>query len=832
MKCPRCLSDNPDSSRFCGHCAAPLGEGGPAGPSLTKTLGTPIPILKPGTLIAGKYRILEEVGHGGMGVVYKAEDIKLKRSVALKFLPPHLMDSPELKERFLIEAQAAAALSHPNICVIHEIGEAEAQPYIAMEFLEGETLRDRIRRGPLKTEDALAIGVPVAAGLGEAHRKGIIHRDVKSANIMVTERGQAKVMDFGLAKLRGGSSPTRTQTTLGTVAYMSPEQARGDDLDPRTDVWSLGVVLYEMLTGEQPFKGDHDQTVIHAILHREPKPPSKVKEGSSSELDAIVLRALEKRRDDRYPAMEELRGDLEAVSEGLKPLKAKRRAGRRSARWNATILLRSALAAVVILFGLNIGGFRDRAFSRRGRSGPAIRLAVLPFANLSGDPRQDYLSDGLTQELIALLGRLNPRSLGVIGRTSVTRYKKGDIPVDQIGRELDVDYVLEGSLQREAARVRINAELVRVGDRTQAWTGTYEPELSGILTAQGQVAKGVAKALAVRLLPAEEARLAVARTVDPEAHEAALKGSALWKTMKKSDLDAAQGFFDRALEEDSSYAPAYSGLAWVWMARQQMDFVPQSEGVPKAKEAALRAVELDDNSAEAHEALATVLTWGEWNWAGAQAEWTRTLELNPNGDNAHAYYAHYLAHLGRAAEGLRHSDLAVKLDPMNALNHALRGIVLIYLRRFDDAMDAAHTASSLQPDLTIAYSVMQRVFMVKGMRDEHLADQRLRIAKDAERVAAFERGLADGGYEGAQRGIADVLAARFEKGRYFSAFGVALRYLDAGDNDRTIDWLQKAYDGHDSGLPYINSPPWDRLRGDPRYQALLRRIGLPQDRSN
>jgi TolB-like protein/Tfp pilus assembly protein PilF/predicted Ser/Thr protein kinase len=797
--------------------------------SLTKTLASPLPVITKDKLIAGKCRIIEEIGRGGMGVVYKAEDLKLKRCVALKFLPPHLMDSHELKERFLIEAQAAAALSHPNICVIYEVGESEERPYIAMEYIDGETLRDRIRREPLKAGEALDIAVQVAAGLGEAHSKGIIHRDIKSANIMVTDKGQAKVMDFGLAKLRGGSSLTKSQTTLGTVSYMSPEQARGDSMDGRTDIWSLGVVLYEMLSGELPFKGDHDQAVIHSILHREPKPLGKIRPGLPPGLENIVLHALTKNPADRYQTMEDFRRDLEAVAEGLKPLKAKRKLGRKLFGLNGTYLLRSALAVVLVLFGLNIGGFRDRVFGRRGGAEPAIRLAVLPFRNLTGDPAQEYLSDGITEELIAQLGRLNPQTLGVIGRTSVMRYKKGDTSIDQIGRELDVNYVLEGSLQRESARVRINAELIHVSDRTQAWTGTYEPELSSILAAQGQVAKGVAKALAVKLLPAEEARLAVVRTVNPEAYTAYFKGSALWKTMKKADLDAAQRFFDQALEKDPSYAPAFSGLAWVWMARQQMSFVPESEGVPKAKEAALQAIALDENSAEAHEALATVMTWGEWDWAGAQTEWTRTLELYPNGDNAHAYYAHYLAHRGRAAEGLHHSDLAVKLDPFNALNHALRGLVLLYLRRFDDAMAAARTAMSLKADLSIAFTVMQRAYMVKGMRDEQLADQRLRISRDPERVAAFERGLAEGGYEGAQRGIADVLATRFERSQYFSATGVALRYLDAGDNDRAIDWLQKAYDKHDSDLPYINAPPWDRLRDDPRYQALLRRIGLPLD---
>ena len=796
---------------------------------MTKTLETPLPVLKQGSLIAGKYKIIDEVGAGGMGIVYKAEDLKLKRCVALKFLPTQLMDSRELKERFLIEAQAAAALSHPNICVIHEIGESEERPYIAMEYMEGETLRDRIKKGPLKPEEALDIAARIASGLGEAHRKGIIHRDIKSANIMVTERGQAKVMDFGLAKLRGGSSLTRSQTTLGTVAYMSPEQARGDELDQRTDIWSLGVVLYEMLAGRLPFRGDHDQTVIYSILHNEPESLIKVIPGMAPELEHVVGQALAKKAADRYQTMEQFRGDLAAVAEGLRPLKAKRRARSRIFGLNVTYLLPAALAVILILFGLNIEGLRDRAFGKKGRAEPAIRLAVLPFMNLSGDPEQEVLSDGLTQELITQLGRLHPEGLSVIGRTTVMRYKKGDTPIDQIGRELGVDHILEGSVQREANRVRITAELIHVIDQTQIWADTYERDLSGILSVQSQVAQSVAKALAVKLLPAEQARLASARTVNPEAYDAYLKGSSLWKTLKPADLDAAQRSFELALEKDPSYAPAYEGLTWVWLGRQQMEIIPPGEAGPKAKAAALQALALDKNSAEAHEAMASVMTWSDWDWAGAEPEWQRALELNPNGANAHAYYAHFLAQRGRADEGLRHSELAIKLDPFNALYHGMHGMVLTYLRRFDDAMAAARTAISIRSDMRVPFSVMQYVYMVKGMRDEQLADQRLRIANDPERIAAFERGLAEGGYEGAQRGIADVLAARYAKSQYHNAPGVALRYLDAGDNDRAIEWLQKAYDVHDPELAYSSMPPWDRLRDDPRYQALLRRIGLPLD---
>jgi eukaryotic-like serine/threonine-protein kinase len=825
MRCPLCQADNPESSRFCGGCAAPLGPAGGPSPSLTKTLAAPPQPVLIGGLVGGKYRIVEEVGRGGMGVVYKAEDVVLKRPVALKFLPPHLADALELKERFLIEARAAAALSHPHICVIYEVGEDEGRPCLAMEYVEGETLRDRIRAGALEAADALALASQIAAGLEEAHGKGIVHRDIKSANIMITAKGQAKVMDFGLAKLQGGTSLTKSQTTLGTVVYMSPEQARGEDVDGRTDIWSLGVVLYEMLTGELPFKGDHDQTVIHAILHREPKPPSKLRPGLPRGLDNVVLRAMAKKPAERYQTMEDLREDLGALAEGLKPLRA-RRPRRTLPGSRVPYLVAGGLAVLAVLFSLDVGGLRHRIFDKGGFAEPGVRLAVLPFANASGDPDQEYLSDGTTQELITQLGRLHPQALSVIARTSVMRYRNAEAPIDQIGRELGVDYVLEGSVGSEAGRLRVAAELIRVTDQTQLWADTFDRELTGVQTVQGQIAKGVAKALAVQLLPSEEARLASARTVDPEAYEASLKGTARWQKLKAADYDEAERLFEIALKEDPSYAPAYAGLAWVWSARRQFGLIPYSE-TSKIGTLVRQALELDEDSPEAHEILAAYLTWTEWDWAGADPEWKRTLELAPNGANAHAYYAHYLANRGRAAEGLKHSERAIKLDPFNALYHAMYAVVLQYLGRYDDALAAAKAALAIDPGLGIAHTQFQRYFVVKGLRQEQLADQRMRIANDPERVAAFDRGLAEGGYEGAQRAIADVLAARYARTEYHSAKGIALRYLDAGDKDRATEWLYKAFENREQDLAYIGLPEWAPLHDDPRFQALVRRLGLP-----
>jgi TolB-like protein/predicted Ser/Thr protein kinase len=790
VECKNCRATIKDNSHYCSNCGTPLNIEETLPASLTQTLATPLPAVSRDTLLAGKFRIVDELGRGGMGIVYKAEDVRLKRTVALKFLPPHLADSPELKERFFIEAQAAAALSHPNICVIHEIGESEGRPFIAMEYVEGETLRDRVRKAPVESREAVDLVDQVAAGLGEAHGKGIIHRDVKSANIMVTPRGRAKVMDFGLAKLLGGSSLTKSRTTLGTIAYMSPEQARGEELDRRTDIWSLGVVLYELLAGKLPFRGDHDQTVIYSILHQEPEPLLKIRPSLAPELDHVVGQAMSKKADDRYQTMEEFREDLAAVAEGLKPLKAKARPA-------------------------------------------AIKLAVLPFANLTGDADQEFLSDGLTQEMITLLGRLHPQSLGVIARTSVMRYKKSEAPIDQIGRELGVGYVLEGSVRREGSRVRVSADLIEVRDQVQLWGDAFEREMSGILALQNDVAGEVAKALALKLLPSEQARLAKACPVNPEAHEAYLRGSFHWMKMTPGDLDIAEKYFHLSLEKDSSYAPAYVGRAFVWVVRNQFGYAPPEEAGPKAKAAALRAIELDEDLAGAHEALASVRTWIDWDWDGASESWRHSLELNPNVASAQALYAHFLVIMGHGEEALIHSERAVVLDPFNPLFHGWYAFVLYMQRRYEEAIVAAREALLIQPDFPIATSALWVIMHeLKGMEKEALkaAIAFAKVAYNDPRIeAALNEGCAQGGYAEAMKRAAEGLIARLPE-VFCLPFDIATFYAVAGEKDKAVEWLEKGLEVRDPVLPYIGCYPcFDDLHPDPRFQDLLRKMRLPAD---
>jgi TolB-like protein/Tfp pilus assembly protein PilF/predicted Ser/Thr protein kinase len=777
------------------------------------------------------YRITEKLGQGGMGEVFLAEDTSLHRKVALKFLPPAMQQDATAHKRFVREARSAAALDHPYICHINEVGESEGRDFIAMEYVDGRSLKDRLEQGPLPPEDALPIAIEVAEALEAAHSKGIIHRDIKPANIMLTQTGHAKVMDFGLAKqlipAAGIESQEETVTALtsdgaavGTLAYMSPEQLRSQPADARSDIWALGVTMFEVVSGTRPFQGQSGFELTSAILNQAPRPlPSSV----PAELGAVIERCLEKEPGKRYQQARDVRAALEAIRAGTAvPWAAWRyRLGRH--RW--LMLAAAFMIIAAVLVGLDVGGLRERLTG--GGQARAIRLAVLPFENRSG-PEQEHISDGLTDEMIAKLGRLHPQSLSVIARTSVMRYKKSGTPIDQIGRELGVNYVLEGSARREGGRIRISAALIQVRDQTQLWADTYEREMSDILILQSEVAQKVAGALALRLLPAEQARLANARTVNPEAYDACSRGSYHWQKLTRAELDIAQQYFDRALRMDPDYAPAYAGIAMVWACRQQMTLTPPREAGPKAKAAAQQAIALDDSSAEAHEALADVMTWTDWDWAGAEPQWRRALELNPNAANTHAYYSHLLAITGRLDEAMPHMELALKLDPFNALYRALNSMILQYHRRFDDALAEARTALAMQPDLPLGQSLLHQLFIIKGMRDEWLAMQRERIAKNPESLAAFERGFAEAGYEGAQLRIADVLAARYEKSGRMGAVTVALRYFDGRDYVRAIDWLEKGYEDRDPNMPYIGKPLYAPLRSDPRFQSLLRRMNLPR----
>jgi eukaryotic-like serine/threonine-protein kinase len=823
VKCPHCHAENRDDSRFCSNCAALLSPAGPDGASLTKTLVTPPPTISKGALIAGKYKVIDEIGRGGMGVVYEAEDVKLKRSVALKFLPPHLAGSDELRERFLIEARAAAALSHPNICVIHEVGESEERPYIAMEYVEGETLRERVRKGPLKPEEALDITAQVAAGLGEAHHKGIVHRDIKSANIMVTAKGQAKIMDFGLAKLQAGSSLTKSQTTLGTVAYMSPEQARGKGVDSRTDIWSLGVVLYEMLSGKLPFQGEHDQSVIYAILHEEPESLKKARPDAAPEMEQIIGQALAKKPAGRYQTMEEFREDVEALAEGLKPLRAKRLRVRRILGIRAAYVYSAPAILLALLFGLNVGGFRDRLLGRAAPA-PAIRLAVLPFENRSGDPQQEYFSDGMTQEMIAQLGRLHPESLSVIARSSVLRYEKTNTPVVQVGRELNVGYVLEGSVRREGTRVRITAELIKVRDQTQLWADSYEHDLSGFQAVQSEVAQSIAKALALKLLPAEQTRLASVKAVNPAVYDAYLKGMFYVSQNNPEGFEKGMRFLHQAVEIDPAEPLAYAGLAqgYITLGHGGSE---RADVYPRAKAAAEQALKLEPDMAEAVGALAEIALYYEWDWARAEELFRRALKLNPSLAATHYHYAWFLCLFDRLDEAIVEHKLARDFDPLDAGNTGFLGDLYNYAGRYDEAIVEAKKALELEPDFWPSYYILRRAYSEKKMHKEAL-DAARRLTELDPAIGKTQMIMA---YVAAgQRDQALAIAPELDKSYPISTLP-AMAYLALGDKDTALQVLETACKVHQPTVPWlrVRGFAFDAMFGDPRLQDLVRRMNLP-----
>jgi serine/threonine-protein kinase len=762
-----------------------------------------------------------------MGEVLKAKDTRLQRTVAVKVLPTELSSDAERRGRFEREARAASALNHPNITTVYDIGEDEGTHYIVMELVEGKTFRELMEDAPLPTEKLLPLATQIAEGLSKAHAAGIVHRDLKPENLMVTEDGLVKILDFGLAKLMPESSDTDSETAtvtratqqgvvMGTVQYMSPEQAANRPLDFRSDQFSLGSILYEMATGNLAFKKDTIPQTLAAIIDEDPEPIRKLSDDIPVELSAIVERCLSKDPTERFESTDDLAKELKTVPETPSAWRA-----RRKVLWTAAGLL---VAVLAMAFAPNLIRYWDQISSRAGPA-PIESIAVLPLQNLSGDPDQEYFADGMTEALITDLAKIG--ALKVISRSSTMRYKGTDKPLAEIATELNVDALVEGSALRVNGSVRIMAQLIDPKTEQALWADSYEQDLENVLLLWSEVAQAIAGVVQVALTPEETKRLAVAGPVDPEVHDAYLKGSYHSGRLTREDLDTAQRYFELALEKDPSYAPAYVGLSGVWGSRSQMGYTPPHEAQPKAMELAQKAIALDDSSARTHRRLASHKTWGKWDWAGAEPEWRRALELDPNAAGAHAFFAHFLMITGRIDEAVPHSERAIELDPYNALFHGLYSMVLEGAGRYDDAIAAARTALTMQPGLAPAAAGMQCSLILKGMRDELLDFQRNSFAGDPELVGALEQGLAEAGYEGAQRSIADLLAARYEK-YGTGSFKVAQHYIFAGDNDRAMDWLEKAFEVRDPNLPYFPTcRNWDPLRSDPRFQDLLRRMNLP-----
>ena len=746
-------------------------------------------MFAPDTAIS-HYKIIRKIGAGGMGEVYLAQDTKLNRRVALKFLPVQYAEDQGLKARFMREAQAAAALNHPNVITIHEVAEHGSRPYIAMEYVEGRSLKDLIVAQRLPIQKVIDLAVQICQGLAKAHQSEIVHRDVKPQNVMIDRDGLVRICDFGLARVKREAMLTQLGTTVGTVAYMSPEQARGEEVDCRTDVWALGVVIYEMLAGELPFKGEHDQAVIYSILNTEPRPLI----GLPVELEQLVNRALAKNPDERYQTVSEVLEDLRLIKEGF------------GSRMSSTLVTTA-------------------------QTSPSI--AVLPFANLSADKEQEYFCDGMAEEIIGALTQVE--GLRVVARTSAFSFRDKKVDVREIGRRLNVTAVLEGSVRKAGTRLRITAQLVSVADGYHLWSERYDRRIGqdccpeDIFSIQDEIALAIVDKLKVKLLGGEKTKILKRYTHDLDAYNLYLKGRYFWDKRTEQSLKKSIEYFQRAVEKDPDYALAHAGLADSYITLQDYSFLSPKPLLQKAKEAARKALEIDPALAEAHNALGQVM-FREWDWEGGEREHRRAIELNPNYASAHHWYGLLLVYTARFDEAIAEMKKAWELDPLSLIINRNLGLVLYLARRSDQAVEQLQKTLEMDPGFSFAHATLGQAYLQKSMYQEALTE----LQKESDVQGGWHplvetwKGIACvkvGKRIEAQRILVD-LVERAKQG-YISPVLLAGLHFALGEIDQGFEALERAYSQRDSRLFEIKVyPEFDGTRSDPRFNELLKKVGL------
>src|SRR5437870_9605824 len=837
--------------------------------------------LSAGTKL-GRYEIRSKIGEGGMGEVYLAQDTKLERTVALKVLPSELAANQSGMRRFVQEAKAASALNHPNIITIFEIEQVDSVNFIATEFIDGETLRERMRSGPMSLGEVLEVAIQSASALSAAHDAGIVHRDIKPENLMLRRDGIVKVLDFGLAKLTDRPVATSVDTealtraqiktepgvVMGTAIYMSPEQARGLEVDARTDIFSLSILIYEMVAGRLPFEGSNQNEIVASIIGDKAVPPlARYTQEVPAELERIVAKAARKNRDERYQTIKDLLLDLRALKQELEfsaklersaapqarvspattsgapssatdqlaasTVEASKAYPTSSAEYVITGIKQHKLVALVALVVIAGGIAGLAAYLHARNTEVAIEsIAVLPFTNQNRDPDSEYLSDGLTESIINSLTQLP--NLKVIARSSVFRYKGKETDPMAAGKELGVRSVLTGRILQRGDSLTISTELLDVRDNKQLWGEQYHEKTSDLLSIQREIAKEITSNLRLKLSSADQGRVTKHYTDNPEAYQLYLKGRFYWNKRTEEGLRKSIEYFQQAIEKDPTYALAYTGIADCYALETlhiDVGSLSPSEAAPKAKAAAMKALELDDTLAEAHTSLAFIKLNFDWDWAGAEREFKRAIELNPNYSNAHHWYSHYLMAMGRTQESLAESKRALELDPLSLIMNVHLGWHYLNAHQYDLAIEQLSKALEMDPNFGMGHWYLGLADAQKERYSE--AEDEMRKAKELLKDSMATE--ADTGYVYAVSGKKDQALKvidelkELSKRRYVSSYHVAMIYLGLKEKDQAFEWLENAYRERSDLLVYLKvEPRLDSLRSDPRFTDLVRRVGLPQ----